>query len=200
MSRLVLASSSRYRAELLARLELEFETRAPDVDESPLPGEAPEALVTRLARSKAAAVAAELREAGADPAGLLVIGSDQVAVLGSEILGKPGTPERACRQLEALSGHAVDFRTGLCLLDAGSGQAQCAEVVTRVRFRDLRPCEIEDYVARERPLDCAGAFKSEGLGIALFEAIESDDPTALIGLPLIELCRMLRRAGVRLLG
>lgn len=193
MSALILASSSRYRADLLTRLGIDFECRAPDVDESPLPGEAPADLVRRLAHLKAAAVAANCR-AG------LVIGSDQVAVSGGRILGKPGTAESACAQLALLSGRAVSFLTGLCLLDAVSGAHQLAVVPTTVHFRTLQRAEIENYVAREQPLDCAGSFKSEGLGIALFERIDGDDPTALIGLPLIELCGMLRRAGRPVLG
>ncbi len=193
MRTLVLASSSRYRAELLARLGLPFERSSPDVDETPGPGESPTELVIRLAQAKAAAVAASHGRA-------LIIGSDQVAVCGDQILGKPGSVERAEAQLGALSGNTVTFQTGLCLLDAASGERQSEVVTTPVRFRHLEPQEISDYVARERPLDCAGAFKSEGLGIALFEAIGGDDPTALIGLPLIELCRMLRRAGVPVLG
>jgi MAF protein len=190
---LILASSSRYRAELLSRLELPFEIQAPDVDESRRAGEAPEALVRRLAEQKAGAVAAGRAEG-------LVIGSDQVAVCADEVLGKPGTAERARDQLARLAGRSVTFLTGLCLLDVADGSAQSTVVPSRVRFRALSAGEIDDYVARERPLDCAGAFKSEGLGIALFESIEGNDPNALIGLPLIELCRMLRQAGVAVLG
>lgn len=190
---LILASSSRYRAELLSRLGLDFDVRAPEVDESPLAGESPAAMVARLAHLKAATAAAE-RGVG------LVVGSDQVAVCGTQILGKPGTPERAREQLAALSGRSVEFLTGLCLLNATTGAFDTAVVPTVVQFRPLTSGEIADYVRREQPLDCAGAFKSEGLGIALFERLESEDPTALIGLPLIELCRMLRRAGVAVLG
>lgn len=190
---LVLASSSRYRAALLDRLGLPYATCSPDVDESRRPGEAPEALVTRLALAKAEAVASRYPQA-------LIIGSDQVAVHGQEILGKPGTAERAREQLESLSGATVTFLTGLCLFDAADGRHQETVVPTTVRFRRLDRDEIADYVERERPLDCAGAFKSEALGIALFEAVENDDPTALIGLPLIALCRMLRARGIRVLG
>ena len=193
MSSLILASSSRYRSELLARLGMEFETRSPDVDETPRSGESPDRLVLRLAELKATTIAA------AYPQGL-VIGSDQVAVCGHDILGKPGTEEKACAQLALLSGRSVSFLTGLCLLDAASGSLQSVMVPTTVRFRELERKEIVDYVARERPLDCAGAFKSEGLGIALFEAIDGPDPTALVGLPLIALCRMLARAGMPVLG
>ncbi|MFW6092786.1 MAG: Maf family protein [Pseudomonadota bacterium] len=192
MTELVLASGSRYRAELLSRLGLEFEIAPPAVDETAGAGEDPEALVLRLAHSKAAAAA----EARPDA---LVIGSDQVAVCDGEILGKPGTRERACRQLAALSGCEVLFHTGLCVLDTARGKARSAVVSTPVRFRALEPAEIEHYVDREQPLDCAGAFKSEGLGIALFESIGGEDPTALIGLPLIELCRMLRESGMKVL-
>ena len=193
MSRgLILASSSRYRAELLSRLGLPFERRRPDVDETPRPDEDAEALVARLARSKAEAVA------GGFP-GALVIGSDQAAASGGKILGKPGTAARAREQLVDLSGRYVTFFTSVYLLDAGCGQCRLAVVPTRVRFRTLSSAEIERYVAREQPLDCAGAFKSEGLGIALFDAIDSEDPTALIGLPLIALCRMLREAGVEVI-
>ena len=193
MKKLVLASSSRYRAELLRKLGLPFETLSPDIDEAPHGAESPEGLVLRLAEEKARAVAT--RHPGA-----LVIGSDQVAVSEGEILGKPGTEERARAQLGRLAGRAVRFHTGLCLLDAGSGCAQTALVTTVVNFRPLSADEIRDYVAREQPVDCAGSFKSEGLGIALFESIEGPDPNALIGLPLIELCRMLRAAGVPVLG
>jgi septum formation protein len=190
---LILASSSRYRADLLKRLGLPFHIHAPDIDESAAPDEEPRDLVERLARHKAAAVAETHRQA-------LIIGSDQVAVLGERVLGKPGTAVRAREQLGMLSGRSVTFLTGLCLLDAASGAAQATVIPTTVRLRRLSTAEIADYVVREQPLDCAGAFKSEGLGIALFEAIEGTDPNALIGLPLIALCTMLRRAGVAVLS
>jgi septum formation protein len=193
MKPLILASTSRYRAELLRKLGLEFATRAPDVDESPHPDESATALVRRLAEAKARAVAAV-----SGPA--LVIGSDQVAVCAERILGKPGTPPRAEAQLAELSGRKVRFLTGLCLLDTETGRCRTAVDTTTVTFRRLSAVEITNYVAREMPLDCAGSFKSEGLGIALFEAIEGKDPNALIGLPLIELCHMLREAGVDVLG
>lgn len=190
---LILASSSRYRAMLLERLDLPFSTAAPDVDETPMPGESPRDLVARLARLKA--------EAGAVGAGdALVIGSDQVAELDGRILGKPGTRERAVAQLTALSGREVVFHTGLCLFDTRDGARQLTVVDTPVRFRPLSAHQIADYVAREQPLDCAGAFKSEGLGIALFEQLGGTDPNALIGLPLIALCTMLERAGLPVLG
>ena len=193
MTELILASTSRYRAELLRKLGLSFQTRAPGVDEARLAGESPTALVTRLAQAKARAVAPE---AGA----ALIIGSDQVAVCGERILGKPGTELAARAQLAALSGRKVEFLTSLCLLDTGTDQLQVTVVTTRVQFRNLSDAQIANYVRREQPLDCAGSFKSEGLGIALFEAIDGPDPNALIGLPLIELCRMLRNAGVDVLG
>jgi len=193
MTPLILASTSRYRAELLGKLGLEFSARAPDVDETPGPGEPAEALVLRLAEAKARAVAASAPQA-------LVIGSDQVAVCRGRTLGKPGTEARARAQLAELAGQQVLFLTGLCLLDSATGVLQSAIDTTRVTFRPLTAGEIEAYVAREQPLDCAGSFKSEGLGIALFEAIEGKDPNALIGLPLIDLCRMLRNAGVSVLG
>jgi MAF protein len=194
MSRpLVLASTSRYRAELLGKLGLPFVTASPGTDESPLPGESPQDLVTRLAQAKAEAVAARFPDA-------LIIGSDQMAVCGSDVLGKPGTRERAEAQLALLSGRSVEFVTGLCLHDARSGRTAVEMDLTRVVFRQLSATEIRDYVAREQPLDCAGAFKSEGLGIALFERIEGEDPNALIGLPLIRLCRLLRAVDVTVLG
>jgi septum formation protein len=190
---LVLASTSRYRAELLGKLGLPFVTASPGTDESPLPGELPQDLVKRLARAKAEAVAAQFPDA-------LIIGSDQMAVCGSDVLGKPGTADRAEAQLTLLSGRSVEFVTGLCLHDARSGHSAVELDLTRVVFRQLTATEVRDYVAREQPLDCAGAFKSEGLGIALFERIEGEDPNALIGLPLIRLCRLLRTAGIAVLG
>lgn len=190
---LILASTSRYRAALLERLGMDFHAVAPDVDETPLAGESPQDLVARLARLKA--------EAGGRGAGqALVIGSDQVADLDGRVLGKPGTVERAEAQLAALSGREVVFHTGLCLLDTRDGTRQLTVVNTPVRFRTLSEPQIRDYVQREQPLDCAGAFKSEGLGIALFERLGGEDPNALIGLPLIELCTMLERAGLPVLG
>ena len=186
---IVLASTSRYRRELLARVFPDARARAPDVDESPLAGEDPQAQVLRLARAKAARVAASCPDA-------IVIGSDQLAAGPAGTLGKPGTAERARQQLAMLSGTSVRFLTAVAVLDARSGRALDAIDVTEVRFRQLSPGNIERYVAREQPLDCAGSFKSEGLGIALFEQVRSDDPTALIGLPLIALCRLLRELGV----
>lgn len=188
----MLASSSSYRAALLARLGVPFVTDAPDLDETRLPDEDPPALVGRLAAAKARVVAA--RHPGA-----LVIGSDQVAVCGSDVLGKPGSIERAREQLARLSGRSVTFLTGLCLFDADGGNHQTTVEHNQVQFRELTGDEIACYVERERPLDCAGAFKSEGLGIALFESIDGPDPNALVGLPLIALCRLLRQAGINVL-
>ncbi|WP_295554474.1 Maf family protein [uncultured Stenotrophomonas sp.] len=183
---LVLASTSRYRRELLQRLGLPFDCARPDVDETPLNGEAPLALATRLASAKAAEVAA--RHPGA-----WVIGSDQVADLNGQPLGKPGTVEAACAQLAAMSGQTVRFHTATCL--SRDGDSLTTLDLTEVRFRVLEQDEIARYVAAEQPLDCAGSFKCEGLGISLFEAIDNRDPTALIGLPLIAVCGLLRKAG-----
>lgn len=190
--RLVLASTSPFRRELLARLGLPFAVQAPDTDESRLPGEDAPTLVARLAQRKAQAVVRH------DPMAL-IIGSDQVAVLDDEIIGKPGHHERAVAQLQRASGRTVIFYTGLCLLDRASGQQQIAVEPFRVLFRQLTPEMIENYLRREQPYHCAGSFKSEGLGIALFERLEGDDPSSLIGLPLIRLTRMLEAAGVKVL-
>ena len=183
---LILASTSRYRRELLERLRLPFHVARPEVDETPAPGETPPALAQRLARAKATAIATQQPETW-------VIGSDQVAALDTEPLGKPGTRENALAQLGAMSGREIRFHTALCLMRG----VVCLEDMdtTTVKFRVLQAEEIERYVDAEQPLDCAGSFKSEGLGITLFEAIDSQDPTALIGLPLIALSRMLREAG-----
>ena len=188
---LVLASTSRYRRELLARITRRIRQIAPDSDETPLPLETPAELAARLAEGKARAVAARC-------AGAVVIGSDQVADLSGKILGKPGTAENARAQLTACSGHEVVFHTAIYLLDARSEPARgyAATDTTRVHFRALDAAEIARYVGRESPLDCAGSFKSEGLGVGLFERIVCADPTALIGLPLITLCRLLRQAGI----
>ncbi|HHH36022.1 MAG TPA: septum formation protein Maf [Gammaproteobacteria bacterium] len=187
--RLILASGSPYRRELLSRLGLPFTVQSPGVDEHRLDGEAPAAMALRLAEAKARAVAAGL-ETG------LVIASDQVAALDDEILGKPGGFEAARAQLERVSGRSLCFHTALCLLDAASGRLQLDSVPCEARFRPLERTEIEHYLRREQPYDCAGAFKSEGLGIALLEALHCEDPTAIIGLPLIRLCGMLREVGV----
>jgi len=189
---LVLASTSKYRRALLERLGLPFTVAAPDTDESALPGEMPAATAIRLAEAKARAVAAGHR-------GALIIGSDQVADCDGEAVGKPGDHAAAAAQLARLSGRTVTFHTGLALLDAGTGACQTALVDVRSTFRHLTAEEIEAYLSREHPYDCAGAVKSEALGIALFEAIESDDPTALVGLPLIRLTTMLRAAGMSVL-
>lgn len=189
---LVLGSTSPYRRELLSRLRLPFSVEPPEVDESPTRGEAPAALALRLAQAKAAAVAR--RHPGA-----VVIGSDQVADLDGEPLGKPGTHANAVAQLRRMSGRTVVFQTALAVLCQETGFAAHDLAPVRVRFRELAEDEIEAYLQAERPYDCAGSARSEGLGIALLDAIDSDDPTALVGLPLIRTCRMLRAAGVRLL-
>jgi septum formation protein len=187
---LVLGSTSRYRRELLQRLGLPFEVLAPGVDETPLPDESPAALAGRLALAKARAVARQRPSA-------VVIGSDQVADLHGEPLGKPGTHERAVEQLRRMRGQTVVFQTALAVvcLERGFEASELAPV--RVRFRDLGDEEIERYLRAEQPYDCAGSAKSEGLGISLLERIDSDDPTALVGLPLIRTCGLLRAAGVR---
>jgi len=186
---LILGSTSRYRRELLQRLHLPFEVVAPDVDETPFPGEAPSALALRLALAKAHAVAQRHPNA-------VVIGSDQVADLAGEPLGKPGTHERAVAQLQRMRGQTVVFQTALAVVCLATGFAQQDLAPVRVRFRDLSDAEIDRYLRIEQPYDCAGSAKSEGLGIALLDAIDSDDPTALVGLPLIRTCRLLRAAGV----
>ena len=188
---LVLGSTSPFRRELLSRLGLPFDTAAPEVDENQLPDEPPETLVSRLAEAKADAVGA------AHPASL-VIGSDQVACLDGRILGKPGNRENARRQLRDASGRRVSFYTGLCLLNTASGRKQLACEPFHVQFRRLSDAQIERYLEREQPYNCAGSFKSEGLGIALFERLEGDDPNALIGLPLIRLVTMLGSEGIEL--
>ena len=189
--RLILASSSPYRRSLLERLRIPFEVCVPAVDETPHPGETPAATALRLAQAKARAVAA--REAGATP--LFVIGSDQVATFDGLQIGKPGTHENALAQLRAMRNRVVEFHSALCLFDSASHVAQAEDIVTRVRFRDLPDAELDAYLRAETPYDVAGSAKSEGLGIALLESIESDDPTALVGLPLIALTRMLRTVG-----
>lgn len=188
---LILASSSPYRRALLDRLQLPYQAVSPDIDETRLPHETPTAYVRRLSQEKAAAVAVS-------HPGALVIGSDQAAVLNGQILGKPGNHERALEQLRRAAGQHVDFLTGLCLLNAASGRAQTEVVPTRVHFRSLDDAAIERYLQREQPYDCAGSFRSEALGITLFERIEGDDPTALIGLPLICLVGLLQAEGVQL--
>jgi septum formation protein len=189
---LVLGSTSRYRRELLARLNVPFEVAAPDVDETPLPDETPLALAQRLALAKAHAVATKFPHA-------VVVGSDQVADLHGEPLGKPGTHERATAQLRRMRGQTVIFQTALAVVCQQTGFVQQDVAQVKVLFRDLTDAEIENYLRAEQPYDCAGSAKSEGLGIALLERIDNDDPTALIGLPLIRTARMIRAAGVRLL-
>ncbi len=188
MPRLTLASTSRYRRELLERLRLPFAVACPEVDETALPGETPLALAIRLAEAKAQAVARTLTGDS------WALGSDQVADLDGRPLGKPGGREAAIAQLRAMSGGMVRFHTALCLAHA-DGRTLAAIDLTEVRFRALADAEIERYVDAEQPFDCAGSFKSEGLGIALFESIDNRDPTALIGLPLIATCTLLRQAG-----
>lgn len=187
MPPLILASTSRYRQELLARLRLPFEAIAPEVDETPLAGEVPAALAERLALAKARAVAALHPQA-------VVIGSDQVADLDGEPLGKPGTHEAARAQLQRMSGREVVFQTAVAVVAPGLAAIERAEV--RVRLRTLNDHEIDTYLRADQPYDCAGSAKVESLGIALLDAVVSDDPTALIGLPLIRTCQLLRRAGL----
>ena len=189
---LILASTSIYRKELLTRLGLPFITASPQVEETPLPGESPEQLVRRLAEAKARAVAGQYPND-------FIIGSDQVAVIGDQILGKPGNHERAVAQLRMASGKRLVFLTGLCLLNSSSGLAQTDVVPFAVVFRRLSDRHIADYLRREQPYHCAGSFKSEGSGIALCERFEGEDPTALVGLPLIRLTRMLEQEGVEVI-
>ena len=189
-ARLLLASTSPYRRELLSRLRIPFDIARPEVDETPHPGESPLALAQRLAAAKAATIVVRQGDAW-------VIGSDQVAELDGEPLGKPGGRDQALAQLAAMSGRSVAFRTALCVLHRDLGRFDAVDT-TVVRFRSLGGDEIARYVDAEQPFDCAGSFKSEGLGIALFEAIDTSDPTALVGLPLIATARLLRQAGFAL--
>ncbi len=195
MPRLILASSSVYRRELLSRLQLPFEAITPDIDESPLPGETPPATALRLAQAKAAEIA---RREGA----ALVIGSDQVATLDGEHIGKPGNHANALAQLKKMRGRETLFHTALCLLDSRGNEPviQLENVQTAVRLRDLPDDELDAYLRIEQPYDCAGSAKNEGLGIVLIESLRSDDPTALTGLPLIALTSMLRKAGIGFCG
>ena len=190
--RLVLGSTSRYRRELMQRLCIPFDVAAPDVDETPQDHESPHDLACRLALAKARAVAALHPDA-------VVIGSDQVADLDGEPLGKPGTHERAVAQLQRMRGRTVVFQTAVAVVCQNTGFAQTDLAAVRVVFRNLSDAEIETYLRTEQPYDCAGSAKSEGLGIALLESINNDDPTALVGLPLIHTCRMLRAAGLPIL-
>ena len=191
--RLILGSTSRYRRELLERLQIPFDQASPDVDETPSPGENPRALAERLALAKAHAVARQFPQA-------VVIGSDQVADLDGLPLGKPGTHERAVAQLRQMRGKTVIFQTAVAVVCLESGFSQSAVAPVKVTFRDLGDDEIENYLRAEQPYDCAGSAKSEGLGIAILSSIESDDPTALVGLPLITTCNMIRAAGIVLLA
>ena len=188
---LILGSTSRYRKELLTRLRIPFETSAPDVDETPHSNESPKDLALRLALAKARAVALKNPEA-------IVIGSDQVADLEGAPLGKPGNHANATLQLQRMRGKTVIFQTALSVVCIATGYQRTDLAEVKVKFRDLSDAEIESYLRAEEPYDCAGSAKSEGLGIVLLDAIENDDPTALIGLPLIRTCQMLREAGVKL--
>ena len=179
--KIVLASTSPFRRELLARLGLPFEIADPAVDEAPRPGETPEATALRLSEEKARAVASKFPDA-------LIIGSDQVACLDGQIFGKPGNHENAVRQLQTMRGRSVNFFTGLCLFNSGTGVAHVRGVPTLVTFRDLSDAEIDRYLRKEQPYNCAGSAKSEGLGIAVIARMEGEDPNELIGLPLIALC------------
>lgn len=185
---LILGSSSPYRRELLERLRVPFQVATPAIDETPRDGERPEATALRLARAKAEAIAVRHPRA-------LVIGSDQVATLDGRQIGKPGSHEQALAQLQSMRGRTVTFHSALCLLDARTGQAQTADILTLATFRDLPDGELDAYLRIEQPYDVAGSAKSEALGIALLSRVESDDPTALIGLPLIALTTMLRNVG-----
>lgn len=188
---LVLASTSPARRELLGRLGLSFEVHAPQVDETALPGEAPPALALRLAKAKAEAAAARFPWH-------LIIGSDQVAVVGGQVLGKPGDRARAAEQLALAAGRVMVFQTAVCLLNSATGEAAARLVPFEVELRQLSPAEIEHYLDRERPFGCAGSLRSEGLGVALCRRMSGDDPTALLGLPLIALCGLLRDQGLAL--
>jgi septum formation protein len=189
---LVLGSTSRYRRELLQRLRLLFEVAAPDVDETPHSGESPADLARRLALAKAYAVAGKFPDA-------IVIGSDQVADLDGEPIGKPGTHEKATLQLRRMRGRIVIFQTAVAVVCRATGFEELDLAPVRVKFRALSDAEIESYLQAEQPYDCAGSARSEGLGIALLDAIDSDDPTALVGLPLIRTCRMIRAAGIKVI-
>jgi len=190
---LVLASTSPFRRELLSKLGLPFATAAPDIDESQLPGEEPESLVKRLSLEKAKAVAADYPQA-------LIIGSDQVACVDNQVLGKPGSHQKAMQQLRFTSGKIVTFLTGLTLYDSASGNNKTLCEAVRVHFRELTDAQIDNYLQREQPYNCAGSFKSETLGIALFSKLECEDPNTLVGLPLIRLVDLLEQFGVDVLS
>lgn len=189
MQVIVLGSTSKYRAELLARLGLPFEAARPDCDETPQQSEKPRDLVLRLAKTKAASLKNDHPQN-------IIIGSDQVCSLDGQVLGQPGTVERAVEQLRSMRGQSIVFYTGLCVLDAASGERTNTIDETVVVLRDLCDAEIDRYIGAEMPLDCAGSFMVEKLGISLFDRVESNDPTALIGLPLIALCKSLRHFGI----
>jgi septum formation protein len=189
---LVLASTSPYRKDVLERLRISYQTYAPEIDETPLPDESPTTLVTRLAELKARSAQSAYPKA-------LIIGSDQIAVIGHKILGKPGTHEQAVKQLNEASGKRVDFLTGLCLFNSDTNQAQTDVIQFSVTFRELTQTQIENYLHLDKPYNCSGSFKSEGLGIALLSKMEGNDPTAIIGLPLIRLVQMLENEGVSIL-
>jgi septum formation protein len=191
-AQIVLASTSAFRRELLARLGLPFEIANPNVDETALNGETPEATALRLSEVKARAVVAQYP-------GALIIGSDQVACLDAQVFGKPGSHENAVKQLQAMRGRSVNFITGLCLLNAKTGKAHLRNVPTLVTFRDLSDDEIENYLRREQPYNCAGSAKSEGLGIAVIAKMAGDDPNALIGMPLIALCDLLKNENINVI-
>lgn len=192
MRKLILASSSPFRRQILDKLQLEYSCISPDIDESAKETESPKELVARLAEAKA-------RKAATTEPNALIIGSDQVAVLGNEILGKPHTHENAIKQLQKLSGHTVTFLTGLSLVNSETGTAQTEVVPFKVVFRQLTEEMIENYLRAETPYNCAGSFKSEALGIVLFEKLEGDDPNTLIGLPLIRLVAMFEKEGFKVL-
>ncbi|HEC17616.1 MAG TPA: septum formation inhibitor Maf [Sedimenticola sp.] len=189
--RIILGSASPFRRNLLERLGIRFLAEAPEINEDRLPGESPQDLVSRLAREKAEAI-------GRNHPHALIIGSDQVACIGNQIAGKPGSREKAIAQLQKASGKRVTFYTGLCLLNSASGRLQIACEPFHVHFRKLSLARIERYLDKERPYGCAGSFRSEGLGIALFERLEGDDPNALVGLPLIRLVDMLAEEGIEI--
>lgn len=189
---LILGSTSLYRRELLQRLQYPFSTAAPDIDETRHAGESARAMVLRLSLAKAQKVAATHPDA-------LIIGSDQCAVLQEQVIGKPGNHENAVKQLQNASGQRVEFLTGLCLLDSRTGEYQLDVVPFAVEFRALSLSEIDDYLRKDQPYNCAGSFRSESLGITLFKRMVGDDPTALMGLPLIRLSQMLQAAGIDLL-
>lgn len=190
---LILGSTSPYRRELMQRLHCSFDTAAPDIDETRLAGESARDMVLRLSLQKAQAVAAQYPDA-------LIIGSDQCAVLHEQVIGKPGSHENAVKQLQNSSGQTVAFLTGLCLYDSRDGSYQLDVVPFAVDFRELSDAEIDAYLRKDQPYNCAGSFRSESLGITLFKRMHGDDPSALMGLPLIRLSQMLKQAGVDLLA